>query len=346
MILDKFPLDFLWPTQEPFLFCAHHLDLYPKGTEELGPPSAMLEGRSLGQDFEIQDGFRMYHGQTVPGFPVHPHRGFETVTLVRQGFVDHADSMGAAGRYGRGDVQWMTAGRGIQHSEMFPLLSKNEGNPAELFQLWLNLPKSRKMVEPDFKMFWSEDVPVIEFPEISARVTLVAGELGEVRSQKAPRPPSASWASDPAHCVLIWLLQIAPGGRFTLPPIESRLDSEAGSNSDAIGRSVYFYQGDEITLAGEAMKVNHGAWIQSGVPCTIAAKGKPAELLILQAKKMGEPIAQHGPFVMNTRDEIRQAIDDYQRTQFGGWPWERTDQVHGPEIRRFAKYPDGRMESR
>ena len=110
-----------WQTQDPFLFCAYHKDQYPRGNAQLGP-NAPLEGRNLGMDFQLKDGWRMYHGTTVPGFPAHPHRGFETVTIVEEGFADHSDSLGAAGRFGNGDVQWMTAGKGVQHSEMFPLL--------------------------------------------------------------------------------------------------------------------------------------------------------------------------------------------------------------------------------
>ena len=138
-------LGFQWETNNPFLFCVHHLDHYPKGSEELGP-AASLAGRDLGQDFTIKDGWRMYHGTKIPGFPVHPHRGFETVTVVLNGYVDHADSMGAAGRYGNGDVQWMTAGGGMQHAEMFPLLKTDAENPLELFQIWLNLPAKSKFV--------------------------------------------------------------------------------------------------------------------------------------------------------------------------------------------------------
>ena len=93
-------------------------------------PDASLAGRSIGQDFEGKDGWRMYHGDVVPGFPQHPHRGFETVTIVRQGFIDHSDSLGATARFGAGDVQWLTAGRGIVHSEMFPLLDRDRREPA------------------------------------------------------------------------------------------------------------------------------------------------------------------------------------------------------------------------
>ena len=144
------PLGFQWETADPFLFCVHHEDFFPKGNAQLGPDPSLFEGRHMGQDFIVKDGFRMYHGSTVPGFPGHPHRGFETITVVRTGLVDHADSLGAAGRYGNGDVQWMTAGKGVQHSEMFPLLNQDKDNPLELFQIWLNLPKKSKMVQPRF----------------------------------------------------------------------------------------------------------------------------------------------------------------------------------------------------
>ena len=140
----------------------------------------LLEGRNIGNDFTIKDGWRMYHGDTIPGFPVHPHRGFETVTVVLQGLVDHADSMGAAGRYGNGDVQWMTAGKGIQHSEMFPLLNKEQENPLELFQIWLNLPQKNKIVEPHFSMLWGETIPKINFKDgkgKSVEIIIVAGNL-------------------------------------------------------------------------------------------------------------------------------------------------------------------------
>lgn len=143
----------LWQTVDPFLLCAHHVNHYPTGNEQLGP-NASLSGHQLGQDFiPLKDNWRMYHGHTVPGFPAHPHRGFETVTISRKGSIDHFDSMGATGRYGDGDVQWLTAGNGIQHSEMFPLLNPNNENPLELFQIWLNLPAKDKLCAPMFTMF-------------------------------------------------------------------------------------------------------------------------------------------------------------------------------------------------
>src|SRR5438128_2647397 len=141
------PLGFPWQTSDPFLFCVHHDDAYPAGNDRMGP-AASVAGRRMGMDFEGKDGWRMYHGNVVPGFPGHPHRGFETVTIVRRGMIDHSDSLGAAARYGGGDVQWLTAGNGIVHSEMFPLVERQRPNPAELFQIWLNLPAADKRVPP------------------------------------------------------------------------------------------------------------------------------------------------------------------------------------------------------
>ncbi|WP_340679030.1 pirin family protein [Paraglaciecola sp.] len=120
----------------------------------------------------------MYHGQRVPDFPAHPHRGFETITVVNQGIVDHADSNGVAGRYGGDDTQWMTAGKGLQHSEMFPLLKTDQGNPLVLFQIWINLPAQNKLVEPGYTMLWREDIPIVEVKDPNnreSRIQVVTG---------------------------------------------------------------------------------------------------------------------------------------------------------------------------
>ena len=172
-IIDIKDLGFQWNTNNPFLFCVHHKDAYPKGNGEMGPDPSLLAGRRIGNDFEVKDGWRMYHGQEIPGFPQHPHRGFETVTVVLEGLADHADSLGASGRYGHGDVQWMTAGAGIQHCEMFPLLNDDRDNPLELFQIWLNIPAKDKFVEPYYKMLWKEDIPIIQQKDDAGKTTEV-----------------------------------------------------------------------------------------------------------------------------------------------------------------------------
>jgi redox-sensitive bicupin YhaK (pirin superfamily) len=335
-ILQTVELGFQWPTVDPFLFCVHHLDHYPAANAEQGP-AASLAGRPLGQDFAGLDGWRMYHGQVVPGFPAHPHRGFETVTYVRQGLVDHADSLGAAARYGRGDVQWMTAGSGIVHAEMFPLLDRDGPNTLELFQIWVNLPASDKMVDPHFSMFWDRDIPrhvVTGDDGRTVEVTVVAGRLGD---SEPPSPPPASWASRADADVAIWHVVIDPGMRWSLPPAAS---------AETV-RTLYVFEGAELAIAGEAVGASTGVVVDPVAEVELsvdAAATRPVEVLMLQGRPLREPVAQYGPFVMNTRAEIQQAFEDYQRTQFGGWPWDRDDPVHGLDGDRFARHVDGRVD--
>jgi redox-sensitive bicupin YhaK (pirin superfamily) len=331
-IVQTVELGMQWPTLDPFLFCVHHVDHYPAANDRQGP-AASLAGRTLGQDFEGIDGWRMYHGQVVPGFPAHPHRGFETVTYVRQGLIDHADSMGAAARYGRGDVQWLTAGSGIQHAEMFPLLDRYGPNTAELFQIWLNLPSADKMVEPHFSMFWDSDVPRVVADGVT--VTVVAGTLGDTTP---PTPPPASWASRAEADVAIWHLVLEPGASWTLP---------AAASADA-NRVLYVFDGAEVDVDGTQVSAPTGVVVDPSaeVPLRVAADAAgPTEILMLQGRPLGEPVAQYGPFVMNTRAEIQQAFEDYQRTRFGGWPWDRDDPVHGLDDARFARHADGRVDA-
>ena len=326
------PLGFQWETMDPFLFCVHHNDQYPAGNEKLGP-AASLAGRNLGSDFEPRDGWRMYHGETVPGFPQHPHRGFETVTVVRRGLLDHSDSLGAAARYGGGDVQWLTAGSGIQHAEMFPLVHRKATNPVELFQIWLNLPSANKMVDPYFSMLWNNTIPrrvVLDGLGNPTELTLIAGHYDDTR---APAPPPRSWASETDSDLGIWTLRLSPGGRFVLPA------ARAGTN-----RALYFFRGSGLRVAGVAIPDYHRARIHPDVDVVLESGSTEAEILLLQGRPIGEPVVQRGPFVMNTADEIRQAFADYQRTQFGGWPWKLTDPVHGPTGARFARFIDGHTE--
>jgi quercetin 2,3-dioxygenase len=327
-----FELGFQWDTLDPFLFCVHHEDFFPKGNDQLGPTTSMA-GRIMGDDFIVKDGFRMYHGKVVPGFPGHPHRGFETVTVVRKGLVDHADSMGASGRYGNGDVQWMTAGSGVQHSEMFPLLNKDAENPLELFQIWMNLPKRNKMVDPHFKMLWREDIPAITHKDANGKQSLVELIAGSFDGKTAVTPPPNSWAADSANEVLMLNIRMSAGASIALPI------ASAGVN-----RMIYFYEGDNLQLCDTTLPKYHAAEVHANHACTITASSTGANILILQGKPIGEPVMQYGPFVMNTKEEINQTFEDYHKTQFGGWPWSRYDQVYDAKLGRFAKHADGTEE--
>ncbi len=326
------PLGFVWETADPFLFCVHHEDYFPKGNDLMGPDISNFKGRHLGDDFIIKDGFRMYHGKTVPGFPGHPHRGFETITVVRKGLVDHADSLGAAGRYGNGDVQWMTAGKGVQHSEMFPLLKKDEENPMELFQIWLNLPKKNKMVDAHFKMLWSDSIPRYLNEEKTIDIEVIAGKLGD---KIAASPPPDSWAADSTNEVAIWNIKMKTNAKWTLPR------ASAGVN-----RTLYFYEGKGLNVADQTIDKYCAVEVEADMEITIENLSTDASILVLQGKPIGEPVIQYGPFVMNTKEEINQAFEDYHETQFGGWPWPKYDQVHDRNKGRFAKHSDGRLEEK
>ncbi len=332
-------LGFPWETEDPFLFCVYHDDRYPKGNAAMGP-EASLRGRNIGNDFVVKDGWRMYHGDEVPGFPQHPHRGFETVTVVRRGLVDHADSLGATARYGRGDTQWLTAGRGIVHAEMFPLVEREQDNPLELFQIWLNLPSTEKFAEPAFKMLWSKHIPRVAVPDAAGRlveVTVVAGTLqlaGASGDHVPPSPPPSSWAARAENDVAIWTLKLAPGARFTLPR----------AKGTATKRTLYFFAGSELVVANRKLDHHAAIGVRADRDVELVAGADAVELLMLQGKPIGQAVAQYGPFVMNTRAQIQQAFDDYQRTKFGGWPWPKDGPVHAPDKGRFAQYADGRVE--
>lgn len=333
-ILQIKPLGFLWDTQDPFLFCAYHRDEFPKGDGQLKIAAKELKGRRVGQDFTTKNGFRMYHGNQVPGFPYHPHRGFETISINKEGYVDHTDSLGGAGRFGAGDVQWMTAGKGIQHSEMFPLINENKGNPAELFQVWINLPKVNKFVEPHFKMLWEDMIPLIKAVDDNGSVTeinLIAGNLNGV---SAPSPTPDSWAANPENGVSVMTIKMAANASYELP----------AATIAGVHRTLYFYKGKGISIDNQIINKFHSIRVKANEALVLENGNADGYLLLLEGKPIDEPVAQHGPFVMNTQSEIHEAFSDYQLTQFGGWPWPNKEHVHPKSKGRFALHADGREE--
>lgn len=327
------PLGFPWETQDPFLFCAYHRDEYPEGTASMGVAVEQLNGRNVGSDFTIKDGWRMYHGTNIPGFPYHPHRGFETITINKEGVVDHSDSLGAAGRFMGGDVQWMTAGKGIQHSEMFPLINEDGKNPLEIFQIWLNLPKASKMVDPHFKMLWKEDIPSIEQKDTTGKTTSIQIIAGEINTISALDPTPDSWAANSQNAVGVYTVKMEAGANWTLPKIEGEAN-----------RSVFFYKGKEVKIEEKTISHNNIIELVANEDVEFYNGNEEAYFLILEGKPIGEPVAKYGPFVMNTQEEIRQAMKDYGKTQFGGWPWPETEVVHPKEKGRFALHSDGKEE--
>jgi len=320
---------------DPYLARMHHIDHYPKGNGNMGVSKSDLEGKQLGEDFDLNSDWKMYYGKDVPGFPVHPHRGFETVTVVLKGYVDHSDSNGATGRYGAGDVQWMTAGSGLQHAEMFPLVHDHKENTMELFQIWLNLPSKDKFVNPSYKMLWAEDIPVVE--EIdedgnTARINVIAGSYKDIQSLDA-NPDS--WANNRDNHVGIWTIELEPGSSFTLPNI-----------SPTLNRNLYYYNGDSITIEDTNIKSNSSIKLAGDQEIKITNGNAYSYLLLLEGEPINEPVINYGPFVMNTMEEIEKAYEDYRATKFGGWPWDRKDAVNPKDVGRFARYDDKNIDIR
>ena len=327
--ITELPKNGPWPTNNPFLFCVHHNDNYPVAKKDLSP-DASLFGRDIGNDFSNKDGWSMYHGHNIPGFPRHPHRGFETLTVVSKGIIDHADSLGASARYGEGDAQWLTAGDGINHSEMFPLFNQSENNKLDFFQIWLNLPSYNKRVNPNFEIFWKDEIPKVDSNSNgnkNAEVELIAGNyLGF----SAPIAPENSWANDKKNDVAVWIIRLDEKGEFNIP------NTKSGAN-----RNLYILKGSNIKVDNQKISRSAMVILDSSKNTTIKNFGSKTKLLLLQGVPINEPVVKYGPFVMNSKSEIEQAFYDYKKTEFGGWKWGSSDPVHGIQKEKFAKFING-----
>jgi redox-sensitive bicupin YhaK (pirin superfamily) len=240
-------------------------------------------------------------------------------------------------------VQWLTAGSGVVHSEMLPLLDRTGPNPLELFQIWLNLPAAAKMAAPHFTMFWSEDIARHAATDSQGRATeiaVIAGRLqGPVAGAPATAveplsPPPASWASRPDADLAIWTLRMAPGACWKLPAAEG----------EGTRRSLYFFKGSSVSVEGRTVRGPAAIELVASSAVELTNGEDTGEFLLLQGRPIGEAVVQHGPFVMNTQAEIVQAFADYRRTQFGGWPWPDAAPVHGRDPARFARRPDGHVD--
>src|SRR5678815_3510445 len=221
------------------------------------------------------------------GAPDHPHRGFETVTYVLDGEMEHEDSAGHKGKLASGDVQWMTAGRGIVHSEMPSKAFQDHGGRMHGFQIWVNLPKRDKMMAPRYQEISRNEIPEGTSADGLAKVKVVAGEALGVKAVIETRTP-------------IGYLH------FTLKP-GAKVDVPLPSDHAAY---VYVFEGDAI-VSGKDVREGQLAMLGEGDSLDLAAS-EDTQLLVLSGVPLKEPVVQYGPFVMNTENEIRQAIIDYQ----------------------------------
>jgi redox-sensitive bicupin YhaK (pirin superfamily) len=231
----------------------------------------------------------------IAGFPAHPHRGFETVTYMIEGRMRHRDHMGNEGILRSGGVQWMTAGRGVIHEEM----PEQEEGLMSGFQLWINLPAAEKMKPAAYQNIEPEEVAEFDAAE-GVHVRLVAGQLMDIGGSSQVGPVNGI-----SRQPLFAQIQMQPNTRYTLPvPAE-------------LSGFVYLFEGG-ARLPNEPLNLAEAAELDGGDQVDLQAGMGGARLLIVAAKAIGEPIAQYGPFVMNTHDEIEQAISDYQANRLTG----------------------------
>jgi hypothetical protein len=224
----------------------------------------------------------------IGGFPDHPHRGFETVTYMLDGRMRHGDNKGHSGLLVSGSVQWMTAGRGIVHSEM----PEQEDGLMRGFQLWVNLPAKDKMCAPRYQEYAPEKIPVVE-PAAGVKVKVIAGEVGGVRG------PVGGVATDPTYLDIA----LEKGASFShaLPKDHNAF--------------AYVFEGAAMVGIKE-IETRQLAVLSLGESFEVKADEKPARLILVAGKPLREPVAKHGPFVMNTPEEIHQAIADFQAGKF------------------------------
>jgi quercetin 2,3-dioxygenase len=230
----------------------------------------------------------------IAGFPDHPHRGFETVTYMLEGHMLHRDHLGNTGNLGPGSVQWMTAGHGVIHSEM---PQQKEGRMRG-FQLWINLPAREKMKPAAYRDIPADEVPQVSFP--GGEIKVIAGTLtlaGRDTTQVISGPvngPDDPLSTDPVY----WDLRLAPNASVSLPL------------PDGHQAMVYLYEG-QARIGNDLLPARSAGVLGSSGDLALQADGQGARLLVLAGKPIGEPVVQYGPFVMNTREEIDQAIADY-----------------------------------
>ena len=247
-------------------------------------------GLDMVDPFLLLDEFRSDAADDyIAGFPEHPHRGFETVTYMLAGHMRHGDNHGNQGDLGPGSVQWMTAGRGILHSEM----PQQENGLMWGFQLWVNLPAKDKMAAPRYQDIGPDRIPVVH-PQEGVEVKVIAGELFGVAG------PVAGIATAPVYLDIA----VQPGAQLEVPLPE-------GHSGFA-----YVFDGDDAQVAGDVLRRSELAVLSKGDAVRIGGREKPARVLLVAGKPLGESVARYGPFVMNTPEEIHQAIADFRAGKF------------------------------
>ena len=315
-------IEFRIDLKDPFLFTAHHIDHFPVADAEMRPTKPSTPEKP----------YNMYYSETgVPGFPEHPHTGFETITLVESGYVDHFDSLGNSGRYGAGDVQWLSTGNGVEHCEMFPLLHMDKENPFELFQIWFNSSPEEKAEDPDYKMMWREHIPHVIQTDANGLKADIRVISGQFNGQDAIQRPPFSWADAKENKGNIYMIHLEPHAEVTIP-----------ATTSTSTRFCYFYNGPELNIEGVVIDFKHLVELKPDVNIHLKNGAEIGRIMWLEGEPIGAPVAMRGPFVLNSDQELNTAFARYRQTHFGHWPWPSPAPVFKREQPRFASYKSGK----
>jgi len=228
------------------------------------------------------------------GVGQHPHRGFETVTIVYEGELEHLDSTGSGGRIGPGDVQWMTAGAGILHQEFHSRAFTRNGGTLEMAQLWVNLPAARKMTAPGYQALRRADIPSVELPEGAGTARVIAGAIDDVQGPADTHTP-----------MNVLDVRLGAERRVRLPL------TDGWTSVVVVLHGTVLVNDDQVVRGGQAVQLD-----RAGEGVTVESNTE-ATLLVLDGQPIDEPVVGHGPFVMNTQEEIRDALKDFQSGRFG-----------------------------
>ena len=313
-----------WDTEDPFIFASHHEDDYPHGNRQQAPPLEQIGGRDLGRDYEKRLGFRMYHGKVVPGFPMHAHWGYETITLAELGYVDHFDNMGIEGRFGFGDVQWVCASSRYSHNEMYPLANQEDRNPNDITQIMLNLPLELKNRDNAVNTVWDRDVARARGDGWEAKV--ICGTFG---GASAASPSPESWAHGD-HGVRIIRFSLEPGARLTV---------DAGA--DGANRNLYFVSGKDAMFNGIPVEGESRLKLLENTEVTVENGDEPSVMWLLEGRPIGQKMASFGPIYLASLKEVRAGLDEIRKNEYHEWPWQLVDRAQPLGTERFIRYPDG-----
>ena len=313
-----------WDTEDPFIFASHHEDDYPHGNRQQAPPLNEISGRNLGRDYTQRLGFRMYHGKVVPGFPMHAHWGYETVTLAEKGYVDHFDTEGIQGRFGFGDVQWVSASSKYEHCEMYPLVNQEDRNPNDITQIMVNLPLEMKNQPNSVNTVWSGDVPVVSGDGWEAKV--ICGRFG---GREAESPCSASYART-SNGVRILRIRMDPGSSMEIDPA-----------ADGAKRNLYFVSGDKARVCGTEVDFYTRMKFSDLGGFTMENGDAESVFWLLEGRPIGQKMASYGPVYLEDLKDVRRALDEIRRNEFLEWPWDIIDKAQPLGTERFIRYADG-----